>query len=148
MRAEVPYEVRVKVKTLADVSKIIHILDDAGYRDVEMGPPRPMLPFAAMARAAGVVRGRFNKVILKALQELGATSKEHASSAEEIIEHLRKNPEFAGLLECAPPGILIRTVNMIASATLADRHEMVSYDEEQVPRRFWLTRKGLERSRE
>ena len=139
------YEVRVKVKTLADASKIIQILDEAGYREVEMGPPRPPLPIEPMARAAEVMRGRFNMAILKALQELGATDKEHASSVEEIIAQMGKDPKFAELLECMPQGILSRTINMIASGILADKHGLVSYDEREVPRKFWLTGKGAQK---
>jgi len=142
MQVEGHYEVRVKAKNLADASKIIQILDEAGYREVEMGPPRPPLPTEAIVRAAEVVRGRFNEAILKALRELGATDKEHASSVEEVIAQMKKNPEFAGLFECTPQGILSRTINMIASAILADKHGLVSYDEKQVPRKFWLTKKG------
>lgn len=142
MQVEGSYEIRVRVKTLADVSKIMQIMDEAGFREVEMGPPRPSLPTEAIAKAAEVVRGRFNHAILKALQELGATDKEHASSVEEIIGQMKKNPEFTGLLECTSEGILKRTITMIASAVLADKHGFAGYDATQVPRQFWLTKKG------
>jgi len=146
MQFENLYEVRVKVKTLADASKVIQILDEAGYREVEMGPPRPPLPIEPVARAAAVMRGRFNIAILKALQELGATDKEHALSVEEIIAQMEKTPKFVGLLECMPQGILSRTVNMIASVVLADKHGLVSYDEKGIPRKFWLTEKGAQKA--
>jgi hypothetical protein len=142
MTAENQYEVRVKVRDLADASKIIKLLGELGYKDVEMGPPRPAFPIGVMARTAEMMRGRFNRAILRALHELKAVDREHAADAEKIIMQLRKNPELAGLFECVPKGIQSRTVTMIASAILGDKHGLVNYDAMQVPRKFWLSEKG------
>jgi len=144
IQAENQYEVRVKVKTLSDASKIIQMLGEIGYKDVEMGPPRPAFPMEAVAKAAEAMKGRFNEAILRALYELKATDKEHAADVERIIVQLKKNPEFAGLLECTSEGILSRTITMIASAILADKSGLVSYDATQIPKKFWLTKKGVE----
>jgi hypothetical protein len=135
------YEIRVKVGSLTDVSKIIQILDEAGYKDVEMGP---------IAGASEVMKGHFNEAILRALHELDATDKKHAVDIEKIILQMRQIPKFRELLRvhgrmrCASKGVLDRTVTMIASAILADKYGWVSYDATQAPRKFWLTKKGLE----
>ncbi len=138
------YEIRIKVKTLADVSKILMMLDKAGYRDVEVGPPLPRFPIEVIKRTAEVMRGRFNEAILKALYELRAADKESAVDVEKIIEQMGKNRDFAELLKCTPLGVLKRTVTMIASAILADKYGLVIYDDKQTPKKFWLTKKGLE----
>jgi DNA-directed RNA polymerase specialized sigma54-like protein len=135
------YEIRVRVRTLTDVSKIIQILDERGYRNIEMEP---------ITEATEIMKGRFNEAILMALQELDATDKKHAINVEKIILQMRQIPKFRELLSahgrmrCISKGVLNRTVTMIASAILADKYGWVSYDATQVPRKFWLTKKGLE----
>jgi hypothetical protein len=144
------YEIRVRVKTLTEASKIIQMLDNAEYKNVEMGRPRPMFLREDVRRATEVMKGQFNKAILMALRELNAVDREYAVDVEKIVLQMDKNPEFRGLLRaharvrCASKGVLSRTVTMIASAILADRYGLVSYDMSHVPRRFWLTKKGLE----
>lgn len=147
MQAEGLYEIRVRVKTLGDASKIIQILDEAGYREVEMGPPRGPWPTELSTRMAETVRGRLNKMILRALHRLGALDKEHAVDADKIVEEMKKDRESGGLVQCSPEGILTRTVAMIAPAILAEKHGWVSYDAEQTPRRFWLTKIGIQEAR-
>jgi hypothetical protein len=147
------YEIRVKVKTLAEVSEVIRMLGKAGYKDVEMGPPRPLFLMKDKRGAAEVTKGRFNELILRALHDLGATDKEHAVDVEKIIQQMKQNPEFRDLLKahahlrCASKGILTRTVTMITSAILADKHGLVHYDATQTPKKFWLTRKGSNKQR-
>lgn len=153
MQTENEYEIRVRVRTLAEVSEVLQMLDKAGYKNVEMGPPRPLLPTEEMRRAAEVVKGHFNEAILRALRELKATDKEHAADVERIILQMKRNPEFRDLLRaharlrCASKGVLYRTVTMIASAILADKYGLVSYDATQLPKKFWLTKKGLEQTK-
>lgn len=150
METENEYEIRVRVKTLTDVSKIIQMLDKAGYKNVEMGHPRPLLSIEEVRKGIEVMKGHFNEAILMALSELNAVDREHAVDVEKIVQQMDKNPEFRDLLRaharvrCASKGVLSRTVTMIASAILADRYGLVSYDVSHVPRIFWLTKKGLE----
>jgi hypothetical protein len=152
LQTETEYEIRVRVKTLAEASKVIQMLDKAGYKNVEMGSPRLLFPMEDR-RPAEVMRGHFNEAILRALRELEATDKEHAVDVEKIILQMERNPEFRDLLRaharvrCASKGVLGRTVTMIASAILADKYGLVSYDATQIPRRFWLTKKGSEQQK-
>jgi len=144
VQAEGVYEVRVKVKTLSEASKIIQILDEAGYRDVEMGPPRAPHHTAMLAKMAETVRGRVNRMILRAMHRLGALNREHAVDAERIVEEMKNDPESGGLVKCSHhEGVLTRTVAMIASSILAEKYGWVGYDPDCAPRRFWLTDKGV-----
>lgn len=143
MITEGPYEIRVRVKTLADTMKIIQLLDSAGYRDVEMGPPMRPFPPRMFARMAETVRGRVNKVVLRAIQCLGAVDKDHGVTVDKIVKEMKRDPEFGDMVRCSPEGVLERTVAMIAPAVLAERHGWVSYDPGQFPRRFWLTPEGI-----
>lgn len=145
------YEVRVKVKTLAEVSELLQLLDKVGYKDVEMGAPRPLFLMEGRRKFTEVAKGRFNKLILRALHELGATDREHAIEIRKIIQQMGKNSEFKDLLQahharlqCTSKGILARTVAMITSAILADKYGWVQYDATQAPKKFWLTKRGLE----
>ena len=144
MQSEGLYEVRVRVKTLAEVLKIIEALDTAGYKDVEMGPPRRPFPIEVDAKIFDAIRGRLNKIILRALYRLGAVDEEHGVEIDKIVEEIRKDPDSGGLLRYAPEGILARTVAMLSSAILAERHGWVSYVSEQTSKRFWLTDRGIE----
>jgi hypothetical protein len=111
---------------------------------------RPSLFPREQVGAAEVMKGHFNEAILTALRELNAVDREHAVDVEKIVLQMNKNPKFRDLLRaharlrCASKGILSRTVTMIASAILAAKYGLVSYDVSHVPRRFWLTKKGLE----
>ncbi|MFQ6135016.1 MAG: hypothetical protein ACE5KU_04290 [Nitrososphaerales archaeon] len=147
MRAGERYEVRVRVKTLSEASKVIQTLDELGYRDVEMSLPRGPWPTGMFAKIAETVRGRLNKMILRALYRLGASDKEHGVEVDKIVEEMRNDPESGGLVQCSPEGILTRTVAMIAPAILAEKHRWVSYGPEQTPRRFWLTEKGIKEAK-
>lgn len=147
MYAEDVYEVRVRVKTLADASKVIQMLDTAGYKEVEMGPPRGHFPGEMFARMALTARGRLNKMILRALYRLGAVDREHGVEINKVIEEMKKDPESANLARGPPEGVLSRTVTMVAHAILAEKHGWVSYDQKQTPRRFWLTEKGIEKAK-
>ncbi len=143
MEPERLYEVRVRVNTLREASKIIQMLDSEGYKDVEMGPPRPAFPRIIAARMARAVRGRLNKMIMRALDRLGAADEKHGVEANKIVEEMKKDPEFGELVRCSPEGIFIRTVTMVSSKVLADRYGWVKYDPESTPRRFWLTERGI-----
>lgn len=147
MQAETQYEVRVRVRTLSDASKIIQILDTAGYKDVEMGPPRGPFPAEMFAKLAEATRGRLNKMILRALHRLGAVDKEHGVEVDKVVDEMKKDSQTGDLARCSPEGILARTVAMIAPAVLAEKHGWVSYDPRQTPRRFWLTEKGIEEAK-
>jgi len=136
------YEIRVRVKTLADASKIIQWLDTAGYKELEMGPPRPPLP--PRPPFPEEMGGRLNKIILGALYRLGAVDKEHGVEVDKVVEEMKKDPEFGDHVRWSPEGIIARTVAMVAPAILAEKHGWVSYDPAQTPRRFWLTQKGIE----
>jgi len=151
MQTEGVYEVRVRVKTLADASKIIQLLDSSGYRDVAMGPPgaplgRPFHP-ETFAKMGLLVRGRLNKTILRALYRLEAVDREHGVEVSRILEEMKKDSEVGEFVLCLPEGVLTRTVAMITPAVLAGKHEWVSYDPGQAPLRFWLTEKGIKEAK-
>jgi len=147
MRVEDAYEVRVKVKTLTDASKVIQILDTAGYKEVEMGPPRGHFPAEMFARMVMTTRGRLNKMILRALYRLGAANEEHGVEIDKVVEEMKRDPESANLARCSSEGVLSRTVTMVTHAILVEKHGWVSYDRKQTPRKFWLTEKGIEKSK-
>lgn len=152
MHTEDEYEVRVRVKTLADASKIIQALDTAGYKDVEMGTPRAHFPTEMFGRMAEAARGRrhylwINRLILRALYRLGAVDREHGVEIDKVVKEMKKNPESVNLAQHSSNGILSRTVTMVAHAILAEKHGWVSYDPGQTPRRFWLTEKGIEKAK-
>jgi len=147
VQAEGSYEVRVRAKTLSDVLKIIRALDTAGYKDVEMGRPRRLFPPQADGKIFEAIRGRLNKIILRALYRLGALDEKHGVEIERVIEEMRKDPDCGELLRYAPEGILVRTVAMLSHAILAERHGWVGYIPGQT-RRFWLTDKGIEEAQQ
>jgi len=61
-------------------------------------------------KMAETIRGRLNKMILRAMHRLGASDKEHAVEADKIVKEIKKDPESGGLVQCSPEGILLRTV--------------------------------------
>ena len=145
MQSEYHYEIRVKVNTLADASKAIQILDMAGYKEVEMGPPRGHFPGEILAKMVKATRGRLNKMILSALCRLGAVDSEHAAEIDKVIEEMKNDLESANLAKGHPEGVLLRTVTMVTPAILAEKHGWVNYDKKQMPRKFWLTENGIEK---
>ena len=147
MNIEDVYEVRVRVKSLADASKVIQVLDTAGYEKVEMGPAREHFPAEKFARIAEAMRGRLNKMILGALYRLGAMDREHGVVIDKVVDEMREDSESANLARGSPEGVLTRTVTMVAHAILAEKHGWVNYDSKQTPRKFWLTEKGIEKAK-
>ena len=147
MRVEDTYEIRIKVKTLTEASKVIQILDAAGYKGVEMGPPREHFHPEMFARMVMATRGHFNRMILRALYRLGAVDEDHGVDIDKVIEEMRRDPESSNLARCSSEGILSRTVRMVTHAILVEKHGWVSYDRKQIPRKFWLTEKGIEKSK-
>lgn len=145
MNAEEIYEVRVRVKTLTDASKLFQLLDTAGFKEVDMGPLREPFPAPLFSRMKEDFRGNINKKILKALYRLGAMDMEHAVETEKVVEEMKKDLASENLPARFSEGILSRTVTMITHAILVERHGWVSYDKKQYPRRFWLTDKGVEK---
>jgi len=146
MKDEDGYEVRVKVEDLTDAVKVIDTLRKAGYTKIEMGPPRAAMPIHIMKRMAEAYRGRFNKIVLKALLELNAVDKAHAAQVEDIVEKIRGSLGH-DLTKFLPHGILSRTVSMIAAGVLAGKYGWVEFDMSQMPRRFWLTEEGVREAR-
>lgn len=147
MQSERLYEVRVRIRTLAEASKVIRVLDDAGYKDVEMGPAQGPFAPAMVAGIAEVLRGHLNKIILGALNRLGAVDREHGVEIDKIVEEMKNDADSGELVRRSPEGIVIRTVAMVSTAILAERRGWVSYDPQQTPRRFWLTEKGAEEAK-
>ncbi len=146
MLPESIYEVKVRAKTLAEALKIIQLLDTSGYKEVEMGPPRPP-PTGMITRMAYHFRGRLNKIILRALHRLGAVDREHGVEADKLVGEMKRDTISGYYVRSSSEGIISRTVTMVCSAILAEKHGWVSYDLEQTPRIFWLTEKGIEKAR-
>ena len=147
MQTEFNYEIRVKLNTLADASKVIQILDVAGYKEIEMGPPRGHFPGEILAKMVKATRGHHNRMILRALYRLGAIDRERGVEIDKVIEEMKKDLESVNLSQGHPEGVLSRTVTMVTSAILAEKHGWVNYDKKQMPRKFWLTNNGIEKSK-
>ena len=134
MQTEDSYEVRVRVRSLAETSKVIQVLDAAGHRDVEKGRGREPFPLALMtANLAEAFQGRLNRIILRALYRLRSVDKEHGMEIDEIVEEMKKDTDIGEFLRHALEGVLTRTVAIVASAILSERHGWLIYDSEQVP---------------
>ncbi|MFQ6134723.1 MAG: hypothetical protein ACE5KU_02765 [Nitrososphaerales archaeon] len=140
------YEVRVKVRDLAGATKIIQMLSDAGYTDVEMGSSRTFWPRDHMNRMEAY-RGYFKRMILKAMLDLNALDRKRAVSVDDIVGKIRSGTELH-LHRCSREGVLTRTVSMITSAVLAGRYGWVEVDGSKTPRRFWLTEAGVKAAKE
>ncbi len=121
MQTEGMYEVRARVRTLADASKIIQLLDSVGYKEVGIGPPRPHLSTEMFAKAAEAIRGRLNKMVLRALQRLEAFDEKHGLEVEKMVEKMKNDHAHGDLVRCSPEGIIARTVSMVAPAVLAEK---------------------------
>lgn len=146
MQSEESYEIRVRVRTLAEASRVIGLMDGAGYRDVEMVSFRGSVfgGSPVVANFAEALKGHLNRIIVKAMFRLGAVNRESGVEVHKIVEEMKRDSASGEFVRLAPEGILTRTVSMVSAAILADRHEWLSYSPQQTPRRFWLTEKGVE----
>ncbi|MEE9586264.1 MAG: hypothetical protein V3W09_05110 [Nitrososphaerales archaeon] len=134
------YEVRVKIKDLAEATKVIQMLGDAGYKDVEMSSSRTFWPRDHITHMEAH-RGYFKRMILNAMSDLKALDRKRAVSVDDIVEKMKSSTEL-DLNRCSH-GVLTRTVSMITPAVLASRYGWVEVDDSKTPRRFWLTEAGV-----
>ena len=141
------YEVRVLVPTLEGASDLLKTLGEKGYDKVSMGPPAQAgpAPRGMLLDQAKSSLNKMNNWILAALDELGATEKGKAATAEKIVGVMKDLPEAGGLFDSRGAGVVSRTVSMVASSVLGSKFSLVSHDS-ATPRRFWLTTEGAKKA--
>ncbi len=136
----------MKAEDLADARKIIQILDDAGFSEIEMGPFRTFWPRDHMSHMEAY-RGHFKRMILKTMLDLKAFDRKRSVGVGDIVKKIKSGAEH-NLSFCSHEGVLTRTVSMIASAVLAGKYGWVEVDGPKASRRFWLTEAGVKAAKE
>jgi hypothetical protein len=141
------YEVRVMVSTLDDASKLLRVLEQAGYSQVSMGAPNTgaPVPTHALLDKAKSSLNRLNDWIVIALYKTGAMDREHRVTADKIVSALQAMPETGELFDVRGEGVVSRTVSMVASAVLGEKLSLIAFERSQ-PRTFWLTREGAKKA--
>jgi hypothetical protein len=140
---ETRYDISIKVKSLDDVTKIITFLKDSGFTDISFYTSRPTEVVEGEREERA--KRRYSDLILLSLYTAKARSEESAVDVDEIIALGRKNlrPRMVYVL-FDNEGIAKRTINMIATAILADKYGYIEYTKSE-PKKFWLTPKGIEK---
>ena len=142
------YEVRVLVSTLDDATKLLRVLEEAGYSQVSMGQPSmsASTPTRALLDRAKSTLNKLNDWVIMALYKSGAKDREHGVTADKIVSALQGLPETEDLFSMRGEGVVSRTVSMVASSVLGDKLSWIAYERAQ-PRTFWLTGEGTKKAK-
>lgn len=135
------YNIEIKVTTLDEVAKVVQSMKNAGFADFSVSPRRLISDMEEELRKKQ--SKRHNNFILASLYYAKAFNEKSAKTIEEILDIGTKNLPTQTRITADNEGIARRTMNMIATVVLADKHKLIKYTNTE-PKKFWLTNIGIE----
>lgn len=136
------YNIELSVTSLADVQKMVDTMKKMGFVDFSIMAKHQVNPAEEYEWKKRKIK-RYNNFILASLSFAKAVDEKSALTADEILEvGINNLPTF---LPVTPlnQGVVGRTINMLATVTLANKRGQVKYTKTE-PKKFWITPEGEE----